>query len=415
MRNHSPGSGGFSIAHSLVLAGFLATLVTFIPGYTAFAVVGVVLAAVSFVVAPCGASRLDGEDRLWLFMLLLFGTHLVLDAWRSGAPVGHQTVASLPWWPFLAALLLLAWRRHPPRAGALWLGVILGALGAGGIAVYQGLVLGASRASNGINAIPFGNLSLLLGVLALAGVLSVRGPWWRLGLGGLAVLGGLTASLLSGTRGGWVTLPVVAVVLVWAQGAWLAHGWLRLPLVGRMAAVALIAGLLVFGGVQAAPRFAALLSDVHAYIDNGNTRTSVGLRFDMWRCALALFLQKPVWGWGEGAMMPVLQKLIASGRLNEQAQYFGYQLHSEWLDTAARRGFLGLITLVPLYLVPLLSFTRRLALPQARTRALALAGVLVVVMFLGFGLTQTQFRDERAFACYLVLIVACWTFLRRSG
>jgi len=45
--------------------------------------------------------------------------------------------------------------------------VCCGAVGTGIIAIYERVFIGLERADNGINAIPFGNLSLLMGVLSL--------------------------------------------------------------------------------------------------------------------------------------------------------------------------------------------------------------------------------------------------------
>ena len=398
-----------SYLSAFALAGFLAGLVTLPLGYAAFAALIVVLALPGALLSRGGA-RLCPEDRWFLLALLLFGLHLVLDAWRGGAPVGHQTASTLPWWPLSAALVLVAWRRFPPVCVALWWGAAFGALAACGIVLVRWLALGVDRVHvPGINAIPFGNLSLVLGVLSLV---------WALRLSQMpllfaaAALAGLVASLLSGTRGGWVTLPVVAVVLFLCQGAEIRRFWSARPLTARLLAVVGVAMVAAFAVWQALPRAVALVEDLRGYVARDVTHTSAGLRLDMWHAAWTLFLQKPLLGWGEGAMMPELRRLIAAGELNEQARYFGFQLHSDVLDTLARRGLLGLITLLLMYAVPLAGFVRRLKCGDVAVRVFALAGTLVVLMFAGFGLTQSQFRDERSFAAYLVLVVACWVLMR---
>lgn len=395
--------------NSLALAGFLAGLAILPLGYAVFAALIVVL-ALPGALLPRGGARLCPDDRWLLLALLLFGLHLVLDAWRSGVPVGHQTASTLPWWPLAAALVLVGWRRFPPAGVALWWGAAFGALAACGIVLVRWLALGVDRVHvPGINAIPFGNLSLVLGVLSL--LWALRRSQMPL-LFGAAALAGLVASLLSGTRGGWVTLPVVALVLLLCQGEEIRRLWSARPLRTRLLAVAGLVLVAAFAVWQALPRAVALVEDLRGYLHQGVTRTSVGLRLDMWHAAWTLFLQKPLLGWGEGAMMPELRRLIAAGELNEQARYFGFQLHSDVLDTLARRGLLGLITLLLMYAVPLAGFVRRLRCADVDVRTFALAGTLVVLMFAGFGLTQSQFRDERSFAAYLVLVVTCWVLMR---
>ncbi|MAL01345.1 MAG: hypothetical protein CL536_04255, partial [Alcaligenaceae bacterium] len=81
---------------AFALAGFLAGLVTLPLGYAVFAALIVVL-ALPGALLPRGGARLCPEDRWFLLALLLFGLHLVLDAWRGGVPVGHQTASTLPW------------------------------------------------------------------------------------------------------------------------------------------------------------------------------------------------------------------------------------------------------------------------------------------------------------------------------
>ncbi|QVL44165.1 MAG: O-antigen ligase family protein [Alcanivorax sp.] len=394
---------------AFALTGFLAGLVTLPLGYAVFAALIVVL-ALPGALLPRGDARLCPDDRWLLLALLLFGLHLVLDAWRSGVPVGHQTASTLPWWPLAAALVLVGWRRFPPAGVALWWGAAFGALAACGIVLVRWLVLGMDRVHvPGINAIPFGNLSLVLGVLSL--VWALRRSQMPL-LFGAAALAGVVASLLSGTRGGWVTLPVVAVVLFLCQGAEIRRLWSAWLLPARLLTVAGVALFAAFAVWQVLPRAIALVDDLRGYVGQDVTHTSAGLRLDMWHAAWTLFLQKPLLGWGEGAMMPELRRLIAAGELNEQARYFGFQLHSDVLDTLARRGLLGLITLLLMYAVPLAGFVRRLECANVDVRTFALAGTLVVLMFAGFGLTQSQFRDERSFAAYLVLVVACWVLMR---
>ena len=131
----------------------------------------------------------------------------------------------MPLWPALAALVLVWVRRFPPAPAIWWAGLCTGSLLAGGIALFEHRVLMHDRVSNGMNAIPFGNLALLLGCLSLAASFwwslqgrDARGKvWFALA----ASAGGIMASLLSGTRGGWVAAPLLAFLI------WLA--WRSMP------------------------------------------------------------------------------------------------------------------------------------------------------------------------------------------
>lgn len=201
--------------NSWLLGAFVAWLIVAPWAYSVLPLVAGTLALAGLALAPGVLKRLQGlerEDALWCLALLAYAGIWLWDVRRTGHwPVaeGDQGVL-LPLWPVLAATLLVWLRCYRPSPRHWWLGCCLGALSAGGIALYERLVLGEARADNGMNAIPFGNLALLLGGLSLLAALwwgqapGLSRRWRSLGvaLAASAALSGLLASLLSGTRGG---------------------------------------------------------------------------------------------------------------------------------------------------------------------------------------------------------------------
>ena len=191
---------------SFLLFSFLSLLLVFHGAYAILPLVasGLALLCVFFwIVNRDSRWRLDREDGAFLLALLVFAAVWLGDVWRTGVwPVGEGNQGvGLPLWPVLAALVLVAWRQVPPRPGFWWWGVAFGALLVGGIAAYEHWWLGRWRVGNGINAIPFGNLALLLGALSLAGLVCLPSARWWLRLAFvLAAVGGLLASVLSALR-----------------------------------------------------------------------------------------------------------------------------------------------------------------------------------------------------------------------
>ncbi|MGC7407301.1 polymerase, partial [Pandoraea pneumonica] len=65
------------------------------------------------------------------------------------------------------------------------------------------------------NAIPFGNLSLLMALFALMSIGWTEDDGWALiALRLLAGCAGLYASYLSQARGGWIAIPVLLLIAV---------------------------------------------------------------------------------------------------------------------------------------------------------------------------------------------------------
>ncbi|WNK20173.1 O-antigen ligase family protein [Halomonas piscis] len=400
---------------------FLALLIVVPWGYVAVPLVaGMTLLAGLALTPPQRLwRRLERDDVLLCAVLLAYGGLWLGDVWRTGHwPVGEGNQGILlPLWPWLAAALLVWLRRYPPPAQTLWWGAGGGALGAGAIALYERLMLGETRASNAMNAIPFGNLSLLLGMLSLMGALWClgRGLSGRRALLALCLLGataGVTGSLLSGTRGGWIAAPLLLLLVYRASAP------LVTPALRRRLALGILAGLLAVAllpqsGVS--DRVDQASRDLQQYWQDDSRATSVGLRLEMWRAGATLFPERPLAGWGEGRLEAARDRLVAKGEFPPGISRYD-QLHSDMIDTTVRRGLLGLGTLLLLYGVPLWLFWRRAkgSRRDPTLGVLATAGMMVPIAFVDFGLTQSMLRDVRGLSGYLGLCIIVWVALRRS-
>lgn len=404
-----------SSLHTALLTAFLALLLVAPWAYYVLPLLAVAVCFVSLGRAGFGLS-LDREDGLCLAALALFAVLWCLDVARTGQwPVGEGNQGLfLPLWPLLAVLIGCAWRRWPPTAEALWYGAAIGAALAGLVAIHEFGWLGRPRAGRSINSIPFGNLALLLSTLSVLAFLARRGrtvdrrEHLIRGFFGVAALLGVMASVLSGTRGGWWVFPVLLGVVYLAFGS-------RLPrrrswLLGGLMASLLAAGLLVpqIGVQQRVDQAVENLADY----TRGDASSSLGVRLEMWRAGGRLFLEKPLLGWGEGRLEARRDQWVAKGLYHRGISQYD-QLHNDFVDTAARRGLLGLISLLLLYGVPLLLFARRLCRRHDREgRVLATAGLVVIAAFVGFGLSQSMLRDVRGLSGYLGLVTACWCLLK---
>jgi O-antigen ligase len=343
------------------------------------------------------------------------------DGWVIAALVAYALVSMLEaWWDgqgsrgfdkpsrFILAIPALLWvLRYPPKLVYVWGGIALGAISAGTWGGWQKLVEGVGRAQGHTHVIQFGNLSMLLGVLCMAGlgwavVQRHRGVWVALLLAGAA--GGVLGSLFSGSRGGWVGFPIVLLVLYRAYGTQLSTSWK----VAAMSAV-LVGGLTVYAvpqmGVQA--RVHQAFSDVALYVSGENRSTSVGSRFEMWRGATLLIQEKPLMGWGSNGYADAMADFGEAGVISAEAARYGHA-HNEFIDAFAKRGLLGLVALLALYLVPMRLFARHLQASHLTTRAVATAGVLLPVTFMDFGLTQVFMEHNSGVMMYAFMLAVLW-------
>jgi O-antigen ligase len=132
-----------------------------------------------------------------------------------------------------------------------------------------------------------------------------------------------------------------------------------------------------------------IFSDIALYA-RGETFSSLGDRFVMWKAALDMFLSNPLMGVGTGDYMATMREYVAAGAVPERI--LGYnQPHNMYLFALATNGLLGLAALLFLFSrVLFLSLPFRDIQPgQMQFRFLAAA---VAVHYLVAGMTDSLFN-----------------------
>ncbi|GAA3525404.1 O-antigen ligase family protein [Zobellella aerophila] len=353
------------------------------------------------------ALHLQQEDKQIMAVLALYSLLFCVQLWLEGA---GASAFDRPSRFIFAVPVLLFVLAYPPRLAFLWSGLVVGGVLTAGWAIWQKLFLGIERATGYTYVIQFGNISMLMGIFCLAGLgwaaVQPRARGW-MALLLLGALAGMLGSLLSGSRGGWIGLPVVFWMLYRAYGREIKRS-------SRIMVLALLfsgAGLVYSvpqTGVQA--RVQQAFTDIQLYTSGESKNTSLGARFDMWHGAVLLSMEKPLTGWGWSGYQQGMQALADKGVVIQFAAE--HHAHNEMLDTQARRGILGLLSLLALYLVPLRLFTLRLQARDLELRALAQAGALLPVAFMDFGISQVFFGHNSGVMVYAFWLAVLWGCMR---
>ncbi|WP_434986182.1 O-antigen ligase family protein [Vreelandella zhaodongensis] len=397
--------GVFSASHWLtsVAVFMLGAIALVVPSGYSLGAAALFLAGVGLLVGR-RLPHLTTQDRWVIAALVSYSLVGMAEAlWDSQGSSGFDKPIR-----YLLAIPAMWWViAYPPRLAFLWSGIATGALSAGGWAAWQKLTTGIARAEGHTHIIQFGNLSMLLGVLCMAGlgwavVQRQRNLWIALLCAG--AIGGILGSLLSGSRGGWIGFPVVLLVLYRAYGAELSR---RLKVLVIIAVFT--AGVVVYAvpqlGVQARVHHA--VSDVSQYISGEDRATSVGSRFEMWRGAALLIQEKPLMGWGGNGYAKAMNLLGEKGVIHQEAAQYDHP-HNEFIDALAKRGLIGLLVLLALYIIPMRLFTKQLRAESLVTRSIATAGVLLPVAYIDFGLSQAFLTHNSGVMMYAFLLAVLW-------
>ncbi|MCW8166308.1 O-antigen ligase family protein [Verminephrobacter aporrectodeae subsp. tuberculatae] len=403
--------------------------------------------------ANCGACMLPGLA-LWLPSGYSFGAALLLLAALVSVPVWCRRRAprAACWlaaaFCAMAALWLLdvgvAWgwgsldrpakyllalpcifylMAFAPRASWLWMGVALGSIGSGLLGFFQTQVLDLPRANGFTNAIQYGNLSMLLALMSglVLGVQWPRWlPWQRLLLVSAVLLGG-AGSLLSQSRGGWLALALLLPVGAWLLVRTTGQRWVY----GGLCALVLVAAALTqLPGVK--ERVGIARQEVQTYQESGESSSSVGQRLAHWRLAWEMGRDRPFIGWGRAGYMQEKARRVAAGLAPPSVLDYGHA-HNEFLDLFVKRGLFGVLVLMGFYGVPLALFWPTAARIRdaagnmdRQSLSLCLAGVLLPLSYIGFGLTQVFLAHNSGnvfylFMCPLLLAALHRRQVRRTG
>jgi O-antigen ligase len=273
---------------------------------------------------------------------------------------------------------------------ALGWGCALGALGAGVWAVDSAIhmtVTDLNRLGNDFtNPIPYGNTALLLGFLS---VMTIRWDDYPNALArraGIALklfglVAGVYASYLSGTRGGWLAIPLF-LILCSLNFGWVkqARHWLTACVVVLLAMTALLASPMGRDRVIATHDDLVRLAQGNAAPD-----TSIGARLQLWRASVHLFEAHPAMGVGKGHLEGNLKVMADAGEISPLI--VNQRAHSEFFSTIAEQGAAGVVCLLLLYVGPLVYFLRYRRSPHRDVSTAAYCGIAVSGSVIIFGLS----------------------------
>ena len=357
--------------------------------------------------------RLELEDRLIVFALAIFFVSYGLGALLNNLNGGEFDKSSR----FLFAALTLPFLRvFSPKPGCFWSGLAIGAISAGMFASWQVLVEGEYRAGGFMNMIQFGNISILFGLLCLSGMgwvimLPHNGKFFWLMLLIAGVILGVTGSILSGSRGSWLALPLAVGMICYGFADQLKRSQTVLVCI---TAISIIVGVCFIPQTGIQERVSLAVRETAAYFDSGDASSSVGARFELWRAAYHIGMEKPLLGWSDKeAYQQEKARWVEQGWLDSFIIPFSHP-HNDFLYVWVRRGLLGVASLLMLYILPLWLFIKEFRSVDGEIRCYAISGVVLVLSYMTFGLTNATFIHNGGVMVYSFSLIIIWSLFQKA-
>ncbi len=280
------------------------------------------------------------------------------------------------------------------------------------VLINPNLFWGASRlATQAVDPLMFGSLSLTFGLMSLISIKLHRNHSTLLILYKLIGVGvGVYLSIASGSRTGWLAVPVIGYLWIYCERAQLT----------RLAKLSAVLGVPIF--VIAS----FFLSDtIHQRVDvaaqevlsyqwhEKNENTSVGARMSFARIAVFLFEKRPLGGWGDGNFESVMNAPeINFADISTKTTALQAGFHNDITANMVRSGVWGLISTLALFFVPAIFFAKNLASEDRLTRSVAFLAISFLICQCVSSLSMEIFNLRYSASFYgLMVAIFCGQIL----
>ncbi|MFQ5587627.1 MAG: O-antigen ligase family protein [Nitrospiria bacterium] len=270
---------------------------------------------------------------------------------------------------------------------------------------YEVEVIKNAVAFGAYHKIIFGNQAILCTSYVVCGIFFFGKRGLPFFIATLAVVAGVYASLLSGSRTSWFFVPFILICL----------GWLYRKKIERKTWGILISGVVVVIILIIALRPERLVSglkegvdDLMLFQEDPNKHSSLGARLVMWRNSLLIFKDSPFIGTGMGDFKHDSRILFEKG-LSYKNDFAANQAnaHNLYFQLLAEGGLSGLVLLVTaLFILPFLFFRR--LWQRAKDRLLhcyTLSGLIGVLAFTWFGVSESWVNRNPMMTTYCVTML----------
>lgn len=398
----------YQFAINLFVFLFGALMITIKSGYS-YGPFFLCLMALPYLFIP-KTYQLSKQQKLYLLSVFIYTAVLLLSI-LVDKPI-YEKSFEIPARLLGSLIIFLLLYQYNISFNAIIYGIVIGAFCACIIAVYEKFHFNVERAftiSKPTYVIQAGNISMSLGLLCLciSTYFYQKKQYIHFTLFLIGCLAGVSGSLLSGTRGGWIFLPVILVVFYQMSKPVFGHitKWIGACII----TVVILFAAIPQTGVQ--QRIISASQDIKHYSDQTNKNTSLGIRFQLWQSAWDSFLERPVFGWGEQGIEISHKKQLKEKLISGYIYNFNTHAHNEYFNEMALRGSIGLLALLGIFFIPLYLFRKAFITHQnSEIKTIAMAGVIIILSVIDYGFSQAFLKHNSGVMFYFCMLAIFMAF-----
>ena len=310
---------------------------------------------------------------------------------------------------FLSVIIFVIYSKV--KFDVLLYSIPVGSFVAGLVALYQYYILHLPAAFNEQMKIQSGDIAMSLGLFSFIIALYLFDiKKNRLALvTAIAGLFGVLASVLSFARGGWVGVPLIFVFVLYMY-----RNMISKKLLSAVVLSILVEGISLSTNEQFVGRILDVKNNLRHYSQNSKDG-SIGARLDMWRMGVDAFIEHPISGWSLKALDEYKKSLADKGIVSREFTVYSH-LHNQFIDELAKKGILGGVAILGIFLVPLCSFYRKQKkFPNnKKIKLLTTLGIVHVLSTMSYCLTQAFLTHNSGNIFYFFSLVLFWSFMQKS-
>ncbi len=343
--------------------------------------------------------RMPREHRLYSWPIIAYFAAVFLSAAAHGLSDSaiNQVVSKYLLLPIAIPLATIFYLSFDPGRNT-WVRFAACSVMMGILALVDILILNEYRAGGGFNPAAFGFMALISTALVASSFHRFRQS--RLGtmIFIVAILMGICAMILSGTRSSWlagIAVFFIAMFFYLDRYSISRRILISLALIGGIAIVSSTVPL-----VQ--KRVDSMIEIVTPYVE-GQDQTkynSLRYRVEVWKLGLQLGMDNKAFGYGPGDTKEKIWEY--ADRYPRFAQLVALNhLHNQYVQSFAMTGLPGLLSLLVLAGCHFWIFAKYLGKRYSmEVRSLALSGVLMLVSYLIYSMTAIPFSGKHHLTMY---------------
>ena len=162
-------------------------------------------------------------------------------------------------------------------------------------------------------------------------------------------------------------------------------------------------------------QFVGSISDakyqLDVYLSGYNKVSSVGERLDMWKIGSKAFLEHPISGWSLKEL-DYYKKDLADKDVVTKASISFSHLHNQFIDELAKKGILGGIAILSIFIVPLHLFYRKvLGQGNKRIKFISILGIIHVLSTIIYCMSQAFLAHNSGNIFYFFVLFLFYSFM----